>query len=61
MREMKHFFIGGKWRALSSDVIQVIDAANESLLSTVPAARKADVDDAVMAARQALEKSAETR
>ena len=61
MREMKHFFIGGKWRApSSSDVIQVIDAANESLLGTVPVARKADVDAAVMAARQALGKWAET-
>ena len=61
MREMKHLFIGGKWRApSSSDVIQVIDAADESLLGTVPAAGKADVDAAVMAARQALGKWAET-
>lgn len=61
MRKMKHLFIGGKWRAPSgSDVIQVIDAADESLLGTVPVARKADVDAAVMAARQALGKWADT-
>ena len=61
MRKMKHLFIGGKWRnPSSSDVIQVIDAADESLLGTVPVSRKADVDEAVMAARQALGKWADT-
>ena len=55
MRKMEHLFIGGKWRRpASDDLIQVIDAGNESLLGTVPVAKQADVDAAAQAARQAL-------
>ncbi len=54
MRKMEHLFIGGKWRQpANDDIIEVIDAGNESLLGTVPVAREADVDAAVKAARQA--------
>jgi len=54
MRKMEHLFIDGKWRQpANDDIIEVIDAGNESLLGTVPVAREADVDAAVKAARQA--------
>ncbi len=61
MRKMEQLFIGGKWRKpSSSEIIEVIDAGNESLLGTVPAARQTDVDEAVKAARQALGDWADT-
>jgi acyl-CoA reductase-like NAD-dependent aldehyde dehydrogenase len=61
MQKMEHLFIGGKWRRPSSaDIIEVIDAGNESLLGTVPVAKQADVDEAVKAARQAWEDWAHT-
>lgn len=61
MQKMEHLFIGGKWRRPSSaDIIEVIDAGNESLLGTVPVAKQTDVDEAVKAARQAWEDWADT-
>lgn len=61
MRKMEHLFIGGKWcQPSSGDVIEVIDAGDESLLGTVPVAKKADVDEAVKAAREASGKWADT-
>ncbi|MCX5888355.1 MAG: aldehyde dehydrogenase family protein [Deltaproteobacteria bacterium] len=61
MRKMEQLFIGGKWvKPSSGDVIEVIDAGDESLLGTVPVAKKAEVDKAVRAARQALGKWADT-
>ena len=51
--------IGGKWVASSNgQTLDVLNPADESLLATVPAATKADVDAAVGAARQAFESSA---
>jgi acyl-CoA reductase-like NAD-dependent aldehyde dehydrogenase len=61
MRKMEQLFIGGKWRRpASGEVIEVIDAGDESLLGTVPVAKQADVDAAVGAARQAFPSWAET-
>jgi acyl-CoA reductase-like NAD-dependent aldehyde dehydrogenase len=61
MRKMEQLFIGGKWRRPSSgEVIEVIDAGDESLLGTVPVAQQADVEAAVDAARQAFPTWAET-
>ena len=61
MRKRERFFINGKWRQPSSgDVIEVVDAGDESLLGTVPVAKKAEVDEAVKAAREAFGKWADT-
>jgi len=49
-------YIGGRWHeATSSESIEVIDAATEAVIGTVPAGTPADVDTAVAAAREAFE------
>jgi geranial dehydrogenase len=55
------FFIGGQWVKPASDrKFTLVNASTEEVLGTVPEAVEADVDRAVAAARQALEKSAWT-
>lgn len=50
-------FIGGQWRdALGGDAIAVLDAATGATLAHVPNGAQADVDLAVLAAREAFEK-----
>ncbi len=49
------FYIGGKWvPAISKDTIEVINPADESVVAVIPNAGELDVDQAVMAARQAF-------
>lgn len=53
------FFIGGEWVSPSSARrFEIINATTEESLGSVPEAMQVDVDRAVAAARQALEKSA---
>lgn len=48
--------IGDQWvEAADGQRLEVINPADETVLGTVPAAQKADVDRAVRAAGQALE------
>lgn len=50
-------FIGGQWRApASSDVLEVRSPHDQSLVGTSPAVTKADVDEAVAAARKAFDR-----
>ncbi|MDB5987856.1 MAG: aldehyde dehydrogenase [Nevskia sp.] len=52
------FFIGGEWVAPASDRrFQLINAATEEVIGSVPEGVEADVDRAVAAARYAFEKS----
>jgi phenylacetaldehyde dehydrogenase len=52
----KKLLIGGEWVDSASDTqIPVIDPATENQIATVPDANRADVDRAVIAAREALE------
>jgi aldehyde dehydrogenase (NAD+) len=54
--EYDTLFIGGKWTAPSTDqVIEVRCPATGEYVGKVPLATKADVDDAVAAARQAFD------
>lgn len=49
-------YIGGRWVAPKSDKrIDVISPYSEQVIATVPSASKADVDDAVAAARRAFD------
>ncbi len=49
-------FIGGQWRGpASSDVFGVRSPHDQSLVGTSPAVTKADVDEAVAAARKAFD------
>jgi phenylacetaldehyde dehydrogenase len=51
--------IDGEWlEAQSGEVISVVNPANGELIGTVPACGKADIDEAVRAARTALENPA---
>lgn len=55
-RHHHRMLIGGQWVASSNgQTLDVLNPADESLLATVPAATEADVERAVMAARQAFE------
>ncbi|MFF3916367.1 aldehyde dehydrogenase family protein [Streptomyces sp. NPDC001852] len=48
-------FIAGHWQlAVGTDVIDVVNPANEQIIGTVPAGSAADIDAAVNAARSAL-------
>ena len=50
------FFIDGAWRpAQSSDRFEIISPRSEEVIGHVPAASKADIDDAVAAARRAFD------
>lgn len=49
-------YIGGKWvEARTPDRIEVISPLTEAVIATVPAASRAEVDDAVTAARRAFD------
>ncbi|KUJ67261.1 aldehyde dehydrogenase [Streptomyces albus subsp. albus] len=53
--EHEGMYIGGRWRpAAATDVIEVLNPADEQLIGTVPAGTAEDVDAAVRAARAAL-------
>ena len=49
-------FIDGQWRsAASGKALEVINPATEEVIATVAAADRKDIDDAVAAARAALD------
>src|ERR1700733_13851024 len=56
LRRPKGLLIGGKWiAAKSGKTFETINPANEEVLALVPEGDKADVDEAVKAARKAYE------
>jgi acyl-CoA reductase-like NAD-dependent aldehyde dehydrogenase len=56
LRRSKRLLIGGKWvTAKSGKTFETINPANEEVLALVPEGDKADVDEAVKAARRAYE------
>src|SRR5271154_5648135 len=56
LRKPKQLLIGGKWvSAKSGKTFETINPANEEVLALVPEGDKADVDEAVKAARKAYE------
>src|SRR5271169_3979115 len=56
LRKPKQLLIGGKWvSAKSGKTFETINPANEEVLALVPEGDKADVDEAVKAARKAFE------
>jgi betaine-aldehyde dehydrogenase len=57
-RQYSSFFIDGGWRPpQSSEVFEVISPHSEERVGSVPAASRADVDAAVVAARRAFDES----
>src|SRR5579872_4996280 len=55
----KKLLIGGKWvAARSGKTFETVNPANEEVLALVAEADKADVDEAVKAARKAFEEGA---
>lgn len=58
LRKPKQLLIGGKWMpAKSGKTFETINPANEEVLALVAEGDKADVDEAVKAARKAFEAS----
>jgi len=56
LRKPKRLLIGGKWvAAKSGKTFETVNPANEEVLSLIAEGDKADVDEAVKAARKALE------
>ena len=56
VKSHERFFIANEWRSPSSaDTFEVIEPASEQVIASVPAARQADVDAAVAAAREAFD------
>ena len=56
LRKPKRLLIGGKWvAAKSGKTFETVNPANEEVLSLIAEGDKADVDEAVQAARKALE------
>lgn len=59
MNRQKHYsklYIGGAWAVPKSDKkIDVVSPFSEQIIATVPSASKADIDDAVAAARKAFD------
>src|SRR5580700_7256730 len=56
LRRPKRLLIGGKWvTAKSGKTFETINPANEEVLALIPEGDKADVDEAVKAARRAYE------
>lgn len=56
LRRPKRLLIGGKWvAAKSGKTFETINPANEEVLALIPEGDKADVDEAVKAARRAYE------
>jgi aldehyde dehydrogenase (NAD+) len=55
------FYIGGQWvSAEGRDTVEVIDAATEQVVGSVPLGNDADVDQAVEAARAGFEAWSQT-
>ena len=55
MKDMHKFYINGKWvDPLGSDTIEVINPSDESVIGTVSAGTKEDIDLAVAAAKEAF-------
>ena len=56
LKRPKHLLIGGKWvPAKSGKTFATINPANEEMLAEVPEGDKADVNEAVKAARKAFD------
>ncbi|MFC9624338.1 aldehyde dehydrogenase family protein [Streptomyces sp. NPDC056930] len=61
MKAHDGMYIGGEWRAaVGTDLIAVVDPADEQVIAHVPAGTAEDVDAAVSAAREALPEWAAT-
>ena len=59
LRGPKQLLIGGKWKpAKSGKTFETINPSNEEVLALIAEGDKADVDEAVIAARKALEEGA---
>ena len=55
MKEMHKFYINGKWvDSIGSETIDVVNPSNESVIGSVSAGTKEDIDVAVAAAKQAF-------
>ena len=62
MRDCRSFYIDGKWVSPSKlDVIEVINPSTEEVIFTVGSGTSADVDDAVVAAKNAFTKFSKTK
>ena len=55
MKEMHKFYINGEWvNSLGSETIEVINPSDESIIGSIAAGTKEDIDVAVGAAKDAL-------
>ena len=55
MKEMHKFYINGEWvNSLGSETIEVINPSDESIIGSIAAGTKEDIDVAVAAAKQAF-------
>ena len=55
MKEMHNFYINGEWvNSLGSEIIEVINPSDESIIGSIAAGTKEDIDVAVAAAKDAF-------
>ncbi len=55
MKEMHKFYINGEWvDSIGSEIIEVINPSDESIIGTIAAGTKEDIDQAVAAAKEAF-------
>ena len=55
MKEMHKFYINGEWvNSLGSETIEVINPSDESIIGSIAAGTKEDIDLAVAAAKKHL-------
>ena len=55
MKEMHKFYINGEWvDSMGSEIIEVINPSDESIVGTIAAGTKEDIDQAVAAAKEAF-------
>ena len=55
MKEMHKFYINGEWvNSLGSETIEVINPSDESIIGSIAAGTKEDIDVAVAAAKEAF-------
>ena len=55
MKEMHKFYINGEWvNSLGSETIEVINPSDESIIGSIAAGTKEDIDVAVAAAKDAF-------
>ena len=55
MKEMHKFYINGEWvDSMGSETIEVINPSDESIIGTIAAGTKEDIDQAVAAAKEAF-------